>query len=194
MNAAMVFMSQQGCRSRAAICRGISGRSRRTCAGISGPLDGADCRIVDLFCDDSVGGAQKFCARARAAFNLGAMSSGTSTSEAGLRGRLEQFGLATVLTLLDLERRSGELVIVAGDKLARLWISRGRVLRARLEGSRRASKSVVYELLALSRGRFAFTQMNLEETSDEIGAPTTLLLMEAARRADEASASSPSCL
>src|SRR5882757_7097952 len=32
--------------------------------------------------------------------------------EVGLRGRLEQFGLATVLTFLDLERRSGELLLL----------------------------------------------------------------------------------
>jgi two-component system, OmpR family, response regulator len=120
---------------------------------------------------------------------LWAVSSVGSSPEAGLRGRLEQFGLATVLTFLDLERRSGELTVVAGDKVGRLWLRRGRVLRARLEGSRRASKSVVYDLLALERGRFSFTQSDLDGIADEIDAPTTLLLMEAARRADEASAS-----
>ena len=122
---------------------------------------------------------------------LWAVSSAVSSSEAGLRGRLEQFGLATVLTFLDLERRSGEVVIVAGERVGRLWLRRGRVLRARLEGSRRASKSTVYELLAWTRGRFSFTQMDLDEMADEIDAPTTLLLMEAARRADEATVSAP---
>jgi hypothetical protein len=120
---------------------------------------------------------------------LWAVASAVASSEAGLRGRLEQFGLATVLTFLDLERRSGELVVVAGARVGRLWLRGGRVLRARLEGSRRTSKSVVYELLALERGLFSFTQMELDETADEIGAPTMLLLMEAARRADEATAS-----
>jgi hypothetical protein len=122
---------------------------------------------------------------------LWTVSSAASSSEAGLRGRLEQFGLATVLTFLDLERRSGELVVVAGERVGRLWLRRGRVLRARLEGSRRASKSVVYDLLTLGRGRFSFTQMELEEIADEVNAPTTLLLMEAARRADEATLSAP---
>jgi Domain of unknown function (DUF4388) len=128
----------------------------------------------------------------RSAANRGqlwAVSSAVSSSEAGLRGRLEQFGLATVLTFLDLERRSGELVIVAGDRVGRLWLRRGRVLRARIEGSRRGSKSIIYELLALERGRFSFTQMELDAMADEVDAPTTLLLMEAARRADEATVS-----
>lgn len=130
----------------------------------------------------------------RSAANRGqlwAVSSAVSSSEAGLRGRLEQFGLATVLTFLDLERRSGELVIVAGDRVGRLWLRRGRVLRARIEGSRRVSKSIIYELLALERGRFSFTQMELAAMADEVDAPTTLLLMEAARRADEATISAP---
>ncbi len=116
------------------------------------------------------------------------MASTGSSPEAGLRGRLEQFGLATVLTFLDLERRSGELVVLAGDKLGRLWLRRGRVLRARIEGSRRLNKSAIYDLLGLSHGRFSFTQMDLDGLADEINAPTTLLLMEAARRADEAAA------
>ena len=120
---------------------------------------------------------------------LWAVASAVASSEAGLRGRLEQFGLATVLTFLDLERRSGELVVVAGDRVGRLWLCRGRVLRARIEGSRRVSKSIIYELLALERGRFSFTQMELDAMADEVGAPTTLLLMEAARRADEATLS-----
>jgi hypothetical protein len=119
------------------------------------------------------------------------VSSAVTSPEAGLRGRLEQFGLATVLTFLDLERRSGELVVVAGTRVGRLWLRGGRVVRARLEGSRRASKAIIYELLGLERGLFTFTQMKLDEMADEIGAPTMLLLMEAARRADVASVSAP---
>jgi len=119
------------------------------------------------------------------------MASTGSTPEAGLRGRLEQFGLATVLTFLDLERRSGELVVLTNDRVGRLWLRRGRVLRARIEGSRRLNKSAIYDLLAVERGRFSFTQMNLDDLADEVAAPTTLLLMEAARRADEAAASAP---
>jgi len=123
-------------------------------------------------------------------------SMGTSL-EPALRGRLEQFGLATVLTFLDLERRSGELLVVADDanrphgphnKVGRLWLRQGRVLRARIEGSRRLNKSAVYDLLGLERGRFSFSQMDLDGLADELGVPTMQLLMEAARRVDEAAA------
>jgi hypothetical protein len=128
------------------------------------------------------------------------MVSTGSSLEPALRGRLEQFGVATVLTFLDLERRSGELVVVADDasnptnptnpnhKVGRLWLRQGRVLRARIEGSRRLNKSAVYDLLGLERGRFSFAQTDLDGLADEIGVPTMQLLMEAARRADEAAA------
>ena len=107
--------------------------------------------------------------------------------EVGLRGRLEQFALATVLTLLDLERRSGELLLLAPRGVGRLWLHRGRVVRARIEGSRRTRKPAVYELLAWDAGRFAFTLTDVSGIEDEISAPTPMLLIEAARRTDEQS-------
>lgn len=122
------------------------------------------------------------------------MASTGSSLEPALRGRLEQFGLATVLTFLDLERQSGELIVVADDpsspnnRVGRLWLRHGRVLRARIEGLRRLNKSAVYDLLGLERGRFSFTQTDLEGLADELGVPTMQLLMEAARRVDEAAA------
>lgn len=109
--------------------------------------------------------------------------------EVGLRGRLEQFGLATVLTFLDLERRSGELILLAGGEVGRLWLRQGRVIRARIEGSRRMRKPAVYEMLGWAEGRFAFAQTELAQIADEIGAPTPMLLIEAARRTDELAAS-----
>lgn len=72
--------------------------------------------------------------------------------EIGLRGQLAQFGLATVLTFLDLERRSGELVLLGAQGVGRLWLLQGRVVRARIEGSRRTRKAAVYELLGWNEG------------------------------------------
>jgi hypothetical protein len=74
----------------------------------------------------------------------------------------EQFGLATVLTFLDLERRSGELLLLASGGVGRLWLHRGRVVRARIEGSCRARKAAVYELLTWNGGRFNFLRRRNE--------------------------------
>jgi two-component system OmpR family response regulator len=110
--------------------------------------------------------------------------------EVGLRGRLEQFGLATVLTFLDLERRSGELIVASAAEIGRIWLRQGQVIRARIDGSRRARKPAVYELLGWDSGRFAFLQRDTGAVDDEIHAPTTMLLIEAARRTDELEAAS----
>ena len=94
----------------------------------------------------------------------------------------------------DLGRRCGVgagedgVLVVDGDRMGRVSLRAGRVISARIEGSRRVNKPAIYELLSWSRGRFAFTQDDLSSAADEIGAPTTQLLMEAARRADEAAA------
>ena len=114
--------------------------------------------------------------------------SATPRNGAVLRGRLEQFGLATVLSFLDLERRSGQILVAAHDKIGRVWIRGGQVLSARIEGSRRVNRAALYELLSWDTGCFAFTQEDLASAADEIGAPTTLLLVDAARRFDEAAA------
>jgi hypothetical protein len=109
-----------------------------------------------------------------------------SGSGVALRGRLEQFGLATVLTFLDLERRSGRVLLIDGDRLGKVALRHGRVISARIEGSRRVNRAAIYELLSWTSGRFSFTQEDLGEANDEVGAPTMQLLMEAARRVDEA--------
>jgi hypothetical protein len=64
-------------------------------------------------------------------------------------------------------------------------LRQGRVVRVRIEGSRRTRKPAIYELLSWEEGRFAFTQTDVDGLDDEIGAPTTMLLIEAARRTDE---------
>ena len=104
-----------------------------------------------------------------------------------MRGRLEQFGLATVLTFLDLERRSGQILVVTGDRVGRVWLRGGSVISARIDGSRRVNRAAIYELLTWDSGRFdVHAGGHVVRRRRDAGAPTTLLLVEAARRADEA--------
>ena len=80
----------------------------------------------------------------------------SSGNSVGLRGRLEQFGLATVLTFLDLERRSGQIQVDDGERVGRVWLRQGRVISARIEGSRRVNRAAIYELLSWGRGHFDY--------------------------------------
>ena len=118
----------------------------------------------------------------------------------GLLGRLEQVGVSALLTLLEMERKTGELVVVrdaglGGDAdrepgpTARVYLRRGRVICARLEGATgpgadRRNEDCVYFLLQWSAGSFEFRAGKVD-VPDEIAASTTHLLMEGARRVDE---------
>jgi DNA-binding response OmpR family regulator len=102
-----------------------------------------------------------------------------------LTGSLEEFGLSSVLIVLELERKSGVVVLHAEGGVGRLHLREGRVIRAQIEatGARGASLAV-FEMLAWSHGRFEF-QSGVVEGEDEIGASTSFLLLEGARLQDE---------
>jgi CheY-like chemotaxis protein len=102
-----------------------------------------------------------------------------------LSGALEQFGLPSVLMLLDLERRSGVAILTATGGLGRIYVREGRVVRATIEGrSDVFGAGAVYDLLGWSQGHFEFHPGEVEGR-DEIGSSTSFLLMEGARREDE---------
>jgi hypothetical protein len=110
------------------------------------------------------------------------------TARSILRGEIENVGLPTVLTILDMERRSGLLLIQRRGTLGRLHVREGRVVRARIEGVRNGQATgaeAVYQMLGWPDGQFELWQA-VVEGRDEVGESTTFLLMEAARRSDEA--------
>jgi len=105
----------------------------------------------------------------------------------GLGGDLGQVGLSSLLTLLEMERKSGILVISDNQSkdVGRIFMREGRVVSARIEGkSDPANEECVYYMLRWSAGAFEFDATDVE-MDDEIGATTTHLLMEGARRMDE---------
>jgi CheY-like chemotaxis protein len=103
-----------------------------------------------------------------------------------LSGVLEEFGLSSLLIVLELERKSGVVILRAGQAVGRIYLRQGRVIRAQIEGGGepRQGQLAVYDLLGWPRGRFEF---NVGEVAgeDEIGSPTSFLLLEGARLQDE---------
>jgi two-component system OmpR family response regulator len=101
-----------------------------------------------------------------------------------LSGALEEFGLSSVLIVLELERKTGVVILRAPQSVGRIYLRQGRVVRAQIEGSDRRGQLAVYDLLGWPRGRFEF---NVGEVSgnDEIGSSTSFLLLESARLQDE---------
>lgn len=105
----------------------------------------------------------------------------------GFRGTLEQIGLPSLLSLLEMDRKTGMLVVILEPEKekARLFLRDGHILRARLDHrTTPANADLVYELLGRTTGKFDF-RPGVVDPGDEIRTPTTTILMEGARRLDE---------
>jgi len=105
----------------------------------------------------------------------------------GMRGSLSLIGLPTVLTTLEMDRKTGVLV-VALDELrtkARLEVHRGKLVRASLDDRPSpVNAELVYSLIPCVRGKFDFRPKTIDP-NDEIQTPIASLILEGARRADE---------
>jgi CheY-like chemotaxis protein len=105
----------------------------------------------------------------------------------GFRGTLEQIGLPSLLSLLEMDRKTGMLVVILEPEKekARLYLREGHILRARLDRRKTpANADLVYELLGRTQGKFDF-RPGVIDPGDEIRTPTSIILMEGARRIDE---------
>lgn len=113
----------------------------------------------------------------------------TAPSHVGIGGTLEHISLPALLTLLEMERKTGVLSLLRREPphtAASLYIRDGRLLDAHLDGRRpRRRAEAVYALLGWHSGRFEFEARPLE-LSDQIGLSTAELLLEGARRIDGA--------
>jgi CheY-like chemotaxis protein len=110
-----------------------------------------------------------------------------ASSDPGISGNLEQVGLPSLLTLLEMEKKSGIMVVRSDSTVARLFMRDGRVVKARVDGSDDPRNAeCVYLVLSWSTGSFEFVPEAVDG-DDEVAASTTHLLMEAARLQDEQS-------
>ncbi len=103
-----------------------------------------------------------------------------------LRGDLEQVSSASLLSFLEIERKTGVLLLV-GDKVARLFVNRGVPLRAEIEGgaTRLPSKAVIFEILTWTSGQFELTEQDVVMT-DDVRMSMSQLVLEHAKMTDEA--------
>jgi len=104
------------------------------------------------------------------------------------RGTLDQIGLPSILSLVDMERKTGMLVLILepGKEKARIQFIDGRVVRAAYDKKDRPKNAeLIYELLGRTEGKFEFRNVMIDST-DEVHSPTAHLLLEGARLIDEA--------
>jgi uncharacterized protein (TIGR02266 family) len=103
-----------------------------------------------------------------------------------LRGDLSQVSLGSVLSFLELEQKSGDL-LVGGNRNGKLCVRGGRPCRADLDDSApgMTSREIAFELLDWTQGQFEFVDAH-EAVEDDIKLTMSQLLLEHARKRDEA--------
>jgi DNA-binding response OmpR family regulator len=104
----------------------------------------------------------------------------------GIHGALDQLGLSSLLAMLEMEKKSGVLVLRRGDEVGRVFVRDGKVVAAHMEsGAEAEGAAVVYHLLTWPDGHFDFSAIEVD-MEDQVRTSTTHLLLEGARRLDEA--------
>jgi DNA-binding response OmpR family regulator len=111
-----------------------------------------------------------------------------------LKGDLAQIGLAALLTMVEMERKTGVLTLKNGaGSTAQILVRTGRVVHARLDDRPEpVDAECVYYLLAWSTGGFELVTCEVEGV-DRVQTSTMNLLLEGARRLDESSQHDLSC-
>jgi len=112
-------------------------------------------------------------------------ASSSEIPASGIRGSLEHIGLSSLLVMIEIERKSGILLLRNGEQTSRVFLKKGRILAARFEGrADPRGAEAIYELLKWVKGRFDFSSLEVD-MEDEVNATTTHILLEGARRLDE---------
>lgn len=105
-------------------------------------------------------------------------------SKKALRGDLEQVSLPTVLSLLELEQKTG-VVMVVGPRVCRLYVRDGRPMNIEMDGvTGKTPIQLVVEIFQWTKGQFEFAPQDIHP-ADELQMSMQGLLMEAARLTDE---------
>ena len=115
--------------------------------------------------------------------------SGVPSIAAAFRGDLANFPLASVLMMLEMERRTGTLEVVSGGgKRALLVLSMGLFANTEVAGEARSPLEALKEVLGWRTGRFAFRTRDVGSLPPARGSVAAVVL-EAMRLEDERNAS-----
>lgn len=103
-----------------------------------------------------------------------------------LRGEIGHVALGSVLAFIELERRTGQMLVLRGEDIATLHIKEGNVIHVDLPSQRDLSSlHRLFYVLDWTDGQFELTAMEVT-VPPSIDLPTGYALMEHARRSDEA--------
>ena len=103
-----------------------------------------------------------------------------------LHGDLEQVSLPSVLSFLEIEKKTGILSLLA-DRAVKILIELGRPLKVEMQGAppERTSRQLLEDVLDWTKGHFEFATTEVV-CQDEVRSSLTSILLEHARMSDEA--------
>jgi DNA-binding response OmpR family regulator len=108
-----------------------------------------------------------------------------SDQGSALQGDLAQVSISTVLTVLELERRTGRLKVKGESRRGFIELADGKFVHATVEGTKGKPSALLRELLRWKTGSFAFTPDAAKAGSATGRQSLTGLLLEASRLEDE---------
>jgi len=103
-----------------------------------------------------------------------------------LRGTLAELALPTLLTMLEQERKSGQLTVTREHVVAWIDVVEGRIVRARSSELDADSHQILMVVLDWKDGFFELSSGVPSAEGSDLATTVTHLLLEHARRADEA--------
>ena len=109
----------------------------------------------------------------------------STASTIAIEGDLGQMSIATVLTVLEMERRTGVFEVVSKKRRAQLEMARGGVLDGSIGGTQVSALTALRTMLTWTVGRFSFkptAPREVPQSNKSLGA----FLIEALRLQDEA--------
>jgi uncharacterized protein (TIGR02266 family) len=103
-----------------------------------------------------------------------------------LRGDLSQVALPSVLSLAEMERRTGSLLLVREDETITLLLKEGAVVRIDLPPRHADKKGIdrFFHALSWTEGQFELSAIDVD-VADELQLPISFVLLEHARQQDE---------
>ncbi len=123
--------------------------------------------------------------RLQRALRLGAAAEMLPGGKGSFSGDLALFGLGSLLSILEMEGKTGVLMLRDGQQHGRMEVRAGRVVAAELEGVEHLlDAEAIYRFAGWEGGDFSFRAQPVE-VEDRIRSGTAQLLLEAARRLDD---------
>jgi len=116
------------------------------------------------------------------------ITSTPASSSAAFRGDLANFPLTSILMMLEMERRTGTLEVIAtSGKRGVLTLSTGLFIATEMDGKPAPPLDVLREVLSWRTGRFAFCMHNPAAVSEATSGRPSIgaLVLEAMRLEDE---------